>query len=174
MDFNTIDPSNYSSVSIRSGGGGVQYGTGAIGGSVHLDNALRFEDHFDHRVGMGYGSFGTKKVNYGQTFGNGRWSHGFGIHYTQSDNDYRYLEPHEPSPSQDSRNRNGEFRNVSLNFNAGYALSNKNVLRLYHQGFIGDRNLSGNWVVPGRGRYEDDQYRTQLEWVTWAKKALQG
>ncbi len=171
VDFNTIDPSNYSSVSIRSGGGGVQYGTGAIGGSVHLNNALRFENHFDHRFGLGYGSFGTKKMNYGQNFGNGRWSHGFGIHYTHSDNDYQYLEPHKPYLSQDSRNRNGELRNVSLNFNAGYALSNNSVLRLYHQGLIGDRNLSGNLVVPGRGRYEDDQYRTQLEWVAWGEKA---
>lgn len=158
VDFNTIDPFNYSSVDIRSGGGSVQFGTGAIGGSVHLNNELRFEDHFDQQVMIGYGSFDTKKVNYGQNFGNGKWSHSFGINYTESDNDYKYLET-------DQRNRNGEFQNVSLNFNAGYVLSDKNVLRLYHQSFIGDRNLSGNLVSQGRSRYEDDHYRTQLEWV---------
>jgi len=164
VDFNTIDPLNYSSVDIRSGGGSVQFGTGAIGGSVHLNNALRFEDHFDNQVMIGYGSFDTKKVNYGQNFGNGKWSHSFGVNYKDSDNDYKYLET-------DSRNRNGEFHNVNLNFNAGYALTNKNVLRLYHQSFIGNRNLSGNRVTQGRSRYEDNHYRTQLEWVGLGKKA---
>ena len=164
VDFNTIDPFNYSSVDIRSGGGSVQFGTGAIGGSVHLNNTLRFEDHFDHQVMMGYGSFDTKKVNYGQNFGNGKWSHNFGINYTASDNDYKYLKT-------DDRNRNGEFQNATLNFNAGYVMSDKNVLRLYHQSFIGDRNLSGNLVSQGRSRYEDNHYRTQLEWVGLGKKS---
>ncbi len=164
VDFNTIDPFHYSSVDIRSGGGSVQFGTGAIGGSVHLNNALRFEDHFDNQVMIGYGSFDTKKVNYGQNFGNGKWSHSFGVNYTDSDNDYKYLET-------ENRNRNGEFQNINLNFNAGYALSDKNVLRLYHQSFIGDRNLSGNLVTQGRSRYEDDHYRTQLEWMGLGNKS---
>ena len=164
VDFNTINPFNYSSIDIRSGGGSVQFGTGAIGGSVHLNNELRFDDHFDNQVIMGYGSFDTKKVNYGQNFANGKWSHSFRLNYTASDNDYKYLET-------DDLNRNGEFQNVTLNFNAGYVLSDKNVLRLYHQSFIGDRNLSGNLVTQGRSRYEDDHYRTQLEWVILGKKS---
>lgn len=163
IDFNTINPFNYSSVDIRSGGGSVQFGTGAIGGSVHLNNILDFKEHFNNQVMMGYGSFNTKKVNYGQNFGNGKWSHSIGINYTESDNDYKYLETN-------NRNRNGEFQNISLNFNAGYVLSDKNVLRLYHQSFIGDRNLSGNLVTQGRSRYEDEHFRTQLECVSLAKK----
>ncbi|MGB6150499.1 MAG: Plug domain-containing protein, partial [Pricia sp.] len=53
VDFNTITPFNYSSIAIRSGGGSVQFGTGAIGGSVHLNNELRFEDHLDNQMMMG-------------------------------------------------------------------------------------------------------------------------
>jgi len=210
VDFNTIDPFNYSSVDIRSGGGSVQFGTGAIGGSVHLNNELGFEDHFDHQIMIGYGSFDTKKVNYRQSFGNRKWSHSFGINYTDSDNDYKYLKTDNPNRSAESlgngngeiqgngdgeiqpngngetqrndngefqensqyqRNRNGEFQNVNLNFNAGYVLSDNTVLRLYHQSFIGNRNLSGNLVAQGRSRYEDDHYRTQLEWVGLGKKS---
>ena len=162
VDFNTINPSNYSSVDIRSGGGSVQFGTGAIGGSVHLNNDFRFEDHFENRVMMGLGSFDTKLVNYSQNFGNQKWSHSFGINYLESDNDYKYLKTGQ-------RNSNGDFRNMSLNFNSGYVLSDKNVLRLYHQSFSGDRNLSGNLVAPGRSRYKDNHYRTQLEWGSFGK-----
>ena len=164
VDFNTINAYNYNSVDIRSGGGSVQYGTGAIGGSVHLNNELHFENHFDNQVMMQYGSFDTKSINYAQNFGNGKWTHSFGINYIGSENDYEYLKT-------DERNENGEFENVTLNFNAGYVLSDKNVLRFYHQSFFGDRNLSGNLVSRGRSRYEDSQYRTQLEWVNLGKMA---
>src|SRR5690554_1921987 len=37
-DFNSISPMNYDEISIRSGGGGVLYGSGAVGGSVHLND----------------------------------------------------------------------------------------------------------------------------------------
>lgn len=173
VDFNTINPLAFNSVTVRSGGGSVQYGTGAIGGSVHLNDRLSFDEHFEHRTILGYGSFNTSNLNYGQRFGNGQWSHNFGIAYNASDNDYKYLDVERPSnggegqgpPEEDRRNQNGEFGNLTLNFNSGYRLSEKKVLRLYHQSFIGDRNLSGNLVAVGRSRYEDAHYRTQLEYV---------
>ena len=157
VDFNTINPLNYSSIAVRSGGGSVQFGTGAIGGSVHLNNDLKFEDHFEHQVLTGYGSFDTRSANYSNSFGKGKWSSSFGINYNSSDNDYVFLET-------DERNTNGEFEHVNINFNAGYVLGNEQVLRLYHQSFAGDRNLSGTLVAPGRSRYMDNQHRTQLEW----------
>lgn len=164
VDFNTINPLNYSSVAIRSGGGSVQFGTGAIGGTVHLNNDLKFEKHFEHQVVSGYGSFDTRSMNYSNSFGTGKWSSSFGVNYNSSDNDYVFLET-------DERNTNGEFEHVNFNFNAGYLLKDDQVLRLYHQSFIGDRNLSGTLVAPGRSRYEDDQHRTQLEWSKLGKKA---
>jgi len=165
VDFNTVNPFNYSSVAIRSGGGSVQFGTGAIGGSVHLNNDLTFEKHLHHQVVTGYGSFDTRSVNYNNSFGTGRWCSSIGVNYNSSENDYRYLET-------DERNVNGEFEHLNLNANAGYILNDKNVLRLYHQSFIGDRNLSGNLVAAGRSRYEDIQHRTQLEWSNFGKKAI--
>ena len=164
VDFNTINPRGYSSVDVRSGGGSLQFGTGAIGGSVHLNNDLRFEKHFENRALLGYGDFDTKKVNYDHSYGTGKWSHSFGINYVESENDYKFL-------ASDERNENGEFENLGLNFNAGYLLSDQNVLRLYHQSFIGDRHLSGNLVAPGRSRYVDNQFRTQMEWVQLRKKS---
>ncbi len=165
VDFNTVNPFNYSSVAIRSGGGSVQFGTGAIGGSVHLNNDLTFEKHLDHQVVTGYGSFDTRSINYNNSFGTGRWSSSIGVNYNSSENDYQYLETNE-------RNENGQFENVNINANAGYLLNDKNVLRFYHQSFIGDRNLSGNLVALGRSRYEDNQYRTQLEWSNFGKGAI--
>ncbi|MDE3740730.1 TonB-dependent receptor plug domain-containing protein [Maribacter polysaccharolyticus] len=163
-DFNTVDPLSYSSIGIRSGGGSVQYGSGAIGGSVHLNNDLRFDDHFEHRVLLGYGSYETKTINYTQSYGDSKWSSNFGVNFKKSDNDYTYLKTGD-------KNVNGEYGLLNFNFNAGYVLSGSQVLRLYHQSFIGDRNLSGTIVSEGRSKYKDNQYRTQLEWVRFGAKA---
>jgi iron complex outermembrane receptor protein len=165
VDFNTINPFNYSSVVIRSGGGSVQFGSGAIGGSVHLNNDLNFTKHLDHQVFIGYGSFDTRSVNFSSSFGTGKWSSSVGINYNSSNNNYRYLET-------DAENTNGEFEHVNLNANAGYVINDKHALRLYHQSFIGDRNLSGNLVAQGRSRFTDDQHRTQLEWTNFIKNGV--
>lgn len=158
IDFNTINNSNYNSVEIRSGGGSVQYGSGAIGGSVHLSNELTFNKHIDQELRIGYGSFDTKNGNYSISAGADKWSLNAGIAYVDSDNDYKYL-------GTNKHNSNGEYDNLSFNLNAGYLLNEKHVLKLYHQSFIGNRNFSGTLVAPSKSRYEDVNHRSMLEWI---------
>ncbi|WP_321827652.1 TonB-dependent receptor plug domain-containing protein [Maribacter dokdonensis] len=165
VDFNTINPFNYNSISIRSGGGSVQYGSGTIGGSIHLNSDLLFKEHFDNQVSIGYGSYKTKKINFNQSYGSRLMSYSLGVNYNASDNNYKYLNTGE-------ENKNGEFNNLNLNWNIGYVLSENQILKLYHQTFISDRNLSGNLVVLGRSKYKDNQYRTQLEWGSYGPKAI--
>ena len=57
VDFNTILPQSVDKISVRSGGGSTQYGTGAVGGSIHLENTLDFNSDWRHRLQLGYGSF---------------------------------------------------------------------------------------------------------------------
>lgn len=163
VDFNTINTSNYDAVEIRSGGGSVQYGSGAIGGSVHLSNDLSFTKHTNHTVRMRYGSFDTKLANYGLSTGSEHWSVNFGIAYVNSENDYKYL-------GTDKINNNGQYDNLSINLNAGYLLNDHHVLKLYHQSFAGDRNFSGTLVAPSKSKYEDTYYRSMLEWDYFHRK----
>ena len=90
-DFNTISTSGFSSVNIRSGGGSVQYGSGSIGGTIHLNNKLAFYKHFENAVKLSYGSFNTKSISYSNDFGNIKWSGNFDVSYNASENDYKFL-----------------------------------------------------------------------------------
>src|SRR5690606_18264017 len=137
--------------------GSVQYGSGAIGGSVHLSNALSFSKHTDHTVRMSYGSFDTKRANYKLSTGTEHWSVNFGVAYVDSENDYKYL-------GTDKTNENGQYDNLSFNLNAGYLLNDRHFLKVYHQSFMGDRNFSGTLVAPSRSKYEDTNSRSMLEW----------
>jgi vitamin B12 transporter len=157
-DFNTISTSNYNSISIRSGGGSVQYGSGAIGGSIHLNNKLAFYSHFDTAVQVSYGSFNTKQTGFNTSYGTDKFSINLGSFYTSSDNDYKYL-------GTSKVNENGAFENLNLNINLGYFVSEKDVLKLYHQNYQGERAFSGTLVAPARSKYEDENYRTMVDWV---------
>lgn len=163
-DFNTINTTNFKSIVIRSGGGSVQYGSGAVGGSIHLNNTLSFTSHFDNTATLSYGSYDTKNVSYLSSFGNEKLSLNIGLNYIDSENDYKYL-------NTDERNDNGAFTNGSINANLGYILSEKNVLKLYHQSFIGEREFSGTASTRSLAKYEDQNFRTMLEWSHLGKKA---
>ncbi len=158
VDFNTVSSSNYSNIAIRSGGGSVQYGSGAIGGTVHLSNQLDFSEHFENKVQLGLGSFNTKNVTYNSTFGNGSWSGNFGIAFLDSDNDYKFL-------GTDRRNENGAFNNLDVNLNLGYIVSDRDVLKLYHQNFRSNREFSSTLLAPSNSKYESEDYRSMLEWT---------
>ncbi|HEX9601580.1 MAG TPA: TonB-dependent receptor plug domain-containing protein, partial [Mariniflexile sp.] len=101
-DFNTINTNNFNSIAIRSGGGSVQYGSGAIGGSIHLNNKLAFNTHFSNTVQLSYGSFNTKQAAFNTSSGTDEFSVNAGVYYIGSDNDYKYL-------GTDKVNENGEF-----------------------------------------------------------------
>lgn len=163
LDFNTINSSNYDSVEIRSGGGSVQYGSGAIGGSVHLNNDLYFTQHTDQVLRMSYGSFDTKRANYGLSTGTDKWSVNAGVAYVASENDYKYL-------GTNKINKNGQYDNLSFNLNAGYFLNEKHLLKLYHQSFFGDRNFSGTLLAPSKSKYEDTNHRSMVEWSYFHNK----
>ncbi len=163
VDFNTVNISNYNSVEIRSGGGSVQYGSGAIGGTVHLSNDLSFTSHTNQLLRMSYGSFDAKRANYGLSTGTDKWSLNTGIAYVDSENDYKYL-------GTNKVNENGAYDNLSFNLNAGYMLNEKHVLKLYYQNFFGDRNFSGTLLAPSRNKYEDTNHRSMLEWAYFNEK----
>ena len=163
-DFNTINTTNFNSVVIRSGGGSVQYGSGAIGGSIHLNNTLSFTSHFDNTAKLSYGSYDTKNLNYLLSYSDGKFSINIGLDYIDSENDYKYL-------NTDQSNENGAFQNGGINTNLGYIISDKNVLKLYHQTFIGEREFSGTVSSPSLAKYEDQNFRTMLEWSRFGTKS---
>ncbi len=163
VDFNTISSANYDNISIRSGGGSVQYGSGAIGGTIHLSNDLDFKTHFDNRAQVAFGSFDTQNVNYNGSFGKGKWSATIGAAYVSSENDYPFL-------GTDRRNENGAFDNLDLNLNLGYIISDKDILKLYHQNFRSDREFSATLLAPSDSKYETQDYRSMIDWTRIGNK----
>ena len=156
-DFNTIATRNYDNLAIRTGGGSIPYGSGAIGGSVHLNNDIRFGERFENDLILSYASFNTPSGYYKSTYAIDKFYIDAAVDYRKSDNDFEYLDT-------DQSNENGEFENINLNLNLGVKIAPKQLLKFYHNSFIGDRNFSGTLTAPSDDGFKDRNTRSLVEW----------
>jgi outer membrane cobalamin receptor len=140
-DFNTITSSNFNSITVKPGGGSVIYGSGAIGGTVHLNNDLNFRKQFTNRFQLAYGSFNSLNVNCDLNVSNEKWSTQIGFSNHSSTNDYLYLDNFNWKGEQ-RRNLNGEYVTTSLNANFGYKINSNQYLKFYSQNTNTNRNIS--------------------------------
>ena len=140
-DFNTISGSDYNSISVKAGGGSVIYGSGAVGGSVHLNNDMSFYNRFENNLKLDYGSFNTTGINYKTNISNEKWSAQIGFSKNSSTNDYKYLNKYTWKGEQ-RWNQNGQYDVITMSANVGYKLNAKNIFKLYSQTSNTDRNTS--------------------------------
>lgn len=158
-DFNTLNASGYDNISVRGGGGSVVYGTGAIGGTVHLNTNLDFSGNTKQDIFLQYGSFNTLDARYKIKTSGNKWSLSVALARNSSDNDYEW-------PVEDRINENGKFYNNNLNIGLAYRLSDKNTLKFYSEVFDGERHFSLIRPSETRTKYRDLNTRNLLEWVS--------
>ncbi len=157
-DFNILNASDFKTVSVRAGGGSVIYGSSAIGGSIHLNNGVTFNNHFNNEARVTYGSYNTLNANYKLDAATDSFSTSLSISRNSSDNDFEY-------PGTPIKNDNGQYYNTSYNAVFGYKLNAKNSLRLYSYAFDGERHFSRTLAAPSRSKYQDTNTRSMLEWT---------
>ena len=146
-DFNIISPMDFDEISIRSGGGGVQYGSGAVGGSVHLNNNFSFDEEDVTNIGMRYGSFGTFGGNLATTKTWGDHYLNLGVDFISSENDYDYV-------GKNQKNTHGEFLRFTARVNEARRLK-RGVATWNSEYSYNDRKFSGSLNTIGRDSYKD-------------------
>ena len=164
-DFNTLIPGNYGDVVVRSGGGSVQYGSGAVGGAILLNDSFRFNDGWKNSLQSSYGSFNTSKLAFNTSLGKEKTSLQIGINHIASDNDYKYL-------GTDLRNENGAYDQLNINANVGFILSDQQILKVYHNTFNGDRDFSGTLTAPADENYKDLNHRSLIELSSFNERKI--
>lgn len=162
-DFNTISGSDYNSISVKAGGGSVIYGSGAIGGTVHLNNDLAFYNRFENNLKLNYGSFNTIGINYKTNISNEKWSAQIGFSKNSSTNDYKYLNRYTWRGEQ-RWNQNGQYDIITMSANAGYKIDSRNTLKLYSQFSNTDRNTSLVVETETKSKYINGFNRNLLEY----------
>ncbi|GAA4322264.1 TonB-dependent receptor [Pontixanthobacter gangjinensis] len=162
-DFNTVNTRVFDNISLRPGGGSVVYGSGAIAGTIHLNNEFEFNGESNNLAAISYGSFETIEGTYTGSFSSEKTSVNIGLAGISSENDYPY-------PGFEARNENGDFSNISLNASIAHWLGKAHILKLYSNYYKGDRGFSGTLSQPSNSKYEDRNARNLLEWKSFLGK----
>jgi iron complex outermembrane receptor protein len=157
-DFNTLNTRDFNSVTVRAGGGSVIYGSSAIGGSIHLDNDLAFNNKFTNELRVDYGSFNTQGYQYRTSIASDKFSANISVSRNSSDNDYNYI-------NSNGSNINGQYYNTSLNAVAGYKVNAKSRITFYSYLFDGERHFSLVFPSETKTKYRDFNTRNMLEWA---------
>src|SRR5690554_2410126 len=154
-DFNTISPLSYDEITIRSGGGGVQYGSGAVGGSIHLNNDFSFTAKDSTSLGLRFGSFSTLGGSLETTK---TWKNHYlnvGVDFIHSENDYDYV-------GKNKKNQHGQFLRFNAHINEARKL--KYGTASWHSEYTyNDRNFSGSLNTNGKDGYKDVASRNLLK-----------
>ena len=160
--FNSLTVSLFDAIDIRSGGGSIRYGSGAIGGTIHLNDNLKFSDgkRIKNQLVTSLGSYETYNSLYKFKLSNSKVAISTGISYNKSENDYPLLKT-------DFKNTNAAYKNFGLNFNAAYAFTSFSKLKFYSANYFGERFFSGELPNPlsANDKYQDINHRYLLTYT---------
>ncbi len=157
-DFNTLPIQGFSDVSLRPGGGSVIYGSGAIGGSIHLNNELYFKETTAVTFYNQFSSFNTLENFAEVAHSTKRSSLKINLNRSASDNDY-------PIANSNRRNLNGQFEHYSVHLSASQKIKNKSRLTYHGQFYDGLRHFSVLRPSENKSNYKNTDWRNILEWA---------
>ncbi|WDF47981.1 TonB-dependent receptor [Chryseobacterium sp. KACC 21268] len=162
-DINNLNLLSYENVGIKFGGGSVIYGSGAIGGSVHLNNTLDFDKGVHGSLFSEYGSFGTLNSFIKTKFSNEKLSFSFSANHSKSDNDYEV-------PEKKFINRNGQYQNTGFNLGLAYKITENNEFYWQTQHYDSDQHypiFDENQTKP---KYLVQTFRSLAGWKSHSNK----
>ncbi|MFD0931047.1 TonB-dependent receptor plug domain-containing protein [Psychroflexus salinarum] len=162
-DFNTLLVDGFDELSVRPGGGSVIYGTGAIGGSIHLKNKMRFNGETNLTLSARAGSFSTYQNLLKASTSNDKWSLSLALSRLSSENDYDW-------PGTSRQNLNGQFEHYNANLSIARKLNQNNRITYHGMYFNGDRNFSLLFPSDPPSAYFNEDHRHLLEWESQFSK----
>ncbi|CAM1340796.1 TonB-dependent receptor domain-containing protein [Tenacibaculum aestuarii] len=157
--FNSLTVSLNDAIDVRKGGGSIEFGSGAIGGTVHLNDVLNYTEDFNvkNQFVLTGGSYNTFNSLFKSKISNSKYSIGVGVSRNSSENDFKLF-------NSEYRNTNGVYENYGINLGFGYKFNNQSELKFYSTSFSGERHFSGTLPNPtsAREKYIDSNQRNLL------------
>lgn len=149
-DLSLIPAGMFNSVSLLYGGSGSLYGSGNIGGSIHLNNDPVFDGRMLNRFSLAIGSFGEGSGSMMLGRSSGRWFSKTSLFFKTSQNDY----PYKNLKGEEVRQENAEMLQYGI------------MHDLY-------RNIENRWLVGASVWYQFNDRKVPPSMTTGESDALQ-
>lgn len=91
MDLSLIPAGLFNTMTLQYGGKSAEWGSGAVGGAIHMRNNANFNEGTSIKLYTGAGSFGEKNILAAVNFSNVNFSNSTKIYQSQTSNNYDYI-----------------------------------------------------------------------------------
>lgn len=170
LDFALVPVNFLSNVKLQFGGSGALWGSGAVGGTIHLSNIPEFDKGIVISTGLNYGSFEDKQQNFEWTISKKKFVSSTKLFNHDAKNDFPFINLAQfGRPEQ--KLANAELRQYGLLQENYFKLSEKQKisLRLWYQS--NDRNIPPSMTIgKSQSNQKDEFYRSTLEWQLTKEK----
>jgi iron complex outermembrane receptor protein len=142
-------------------------GSGGLGGSIQLNNKLKFTKGIGFSIGQEVASFGNYTTTAQLKFGNAKWQHQFKGMFLKGDNDFKFQDLSQierPIVKQ----KNNEVNQYGVQYEGGYKISSNDLIRATVYYFNSDRNLPA--IIGGgesKQNQTDENLKSFLEWKSY-------
>ncbi|HEX7411558.1 MAG TPA: TonB-dependent receptor [Bacteroidales bacterium] len=169
-DLSLVPMFFFESVALQYGGSSALFGSGNIGGGLHLENHAHLSSPLGIKVTAGMGSFDEYLGNAKVSYGGKTISYAGGFALKSNENDFLYTD----SRHQRVRQKNASFSNNSLLQQFDLRTGANSLLSAGFWLQHSDRDLPAALNVPESQQHQqDDSYRTYIKWgVTHNNKII--
>lgn len=160
----------FENVGIEYGGSSSVWGSGAIGGSIHLNNKFNFRQGLVTTVNLGGGSFGTANGSASILWSRRRFISSTKAYTNSSQNNFNYKDTlDKENPNKRQKNAEYNFKGLMQEFR--YLINSKQIISVNVWLTTNQRHLPGyNSVVESKTYQRDDAARLAANWTYVDKK----
>ncbi len=117
----------FENIDVEYGGSSSLWGSGAVGGSIHLNNRPLFDQGLKAMTNFGAGSFGLKNISTNVLFSNHRFISSSKIYDSRSTNNFNYQDTTDKEyPIKQQKNASYDF--LGLMQELKFLINSKNIL----------------------------------------------
>jgi len=170
IDLSLIPVHAVGRVELQYGGASTLWGSGAVGGTIHLTNEPGFSRGTQVESGVSMGSFGDRREHVLARWSNARWSGTVGLFQAAAANDLHFRNTALiDAPWQ--RQRNASFQQAGLITDGHYRINAQQRISLRYWYQESDRQIPATLTeASSTARQVDRSHRISAEWQRLGKR----
>ena len=173
VDFSLLQSDMTEAITLRYGGNGALFGSGAVGGVVQLNSGAQYGSGVHGSAGVQVGSFGALRYQASLRYGTRNWFTRFKFFDVKADNDFSYTNTSLANKPHGKQTNAAVAQTGFLNEHY-FKLTPRQHLNINFWYQFANRQIPPVMSVPRSDAAQvDESYRTTAEWkylgnkVTW-------
>ncbi len=169
-DLSIVPTSLFNNISLEYGGGSAIWGSGAIGGSIHLQNNTSFNQGYKTKLQMSLGSFDSKKISSGVLLSYKKIVSNTNIYYNACDNNYNYKDTTDKE-NPDKQVNHADYISKGLMQELSFLVSSFQKINIRAWYNVVNRNLPSYSIIPSKKNQVDENLKLNADW-NYSKRNL--